>query len=987
MRTKSAGSKNISLGKNGLFFRGNDFWGLSFYKLIIMVAMIGTGVSCVFAKDYALVKDGKPTSCIVLPENAGPVEKHAAEELSLFLEKVTGARVAIESMPAPDLYNIYLGTFDAKNVSHSTTIAKAVSELTNDGFVLAADKDGIQIIGKKPIGVLYGVYEILKRYASMRWFAPGAEFEYCPKKTTVSVPEQITTNNPSFKNRCLNIYCTAMPINSDGTLDWMVRNGLTVMVPRNLYMRYRNDLEKRGAIMNDGGHCFSQLLSNKLFDEHPEYFSLIDGKRVTQEVAGRGDRRQPCTSNPEVAKIMVEGIKNRYLDSSPQIYRIANNDGGGWCQCETCTKIDPLEEKEKNCVSTRFFTFVNKITSEVYKTHPDAEFWVYSYQNFRIPPLGITPLSRYTICFCSHGRCYRHCLSDKNCSVNTIFCEMLLNWKDKGNPIMTYEYNFWESHDDIPPYIPMEHVICQDIKYYKKIGLVGFLLNACPPDNKKYGDWNTRWNTASWLAQWQTLYLAAQLSWNADAGYDVLVEDMGSKYYGKAWTEMKLYRELLVKAYEETPGHAGYALPSEKNLFLYGKALEKPGVEAKLLGFLDRAEEAAAGDEIILKRVRRDREYFGAFWQFLYKEFLAKQPKELNAMRVSEKISIDANFNEDDWKKSNIVGNFIVNKDGKTADVADPQTFVKLLFDKDNIYVAIEAMEPKPDKMLTKVKEHDGPIWADNCLEIFIAAPRKDGKYVHIVFNSDGMVYDAMNTSAIGAEMKFESGIQIKVKKLTNRWVAEMRIPAEALGRKIQEGESWKINVARTRRLNDGTRQSSSWSNGFFHEPNAFRSVVFGTALLKNGDFEDDKEPDKYQKKTKWKFEGNKIPTYWMFHEGQVGTEILLTDGAASGKQFLRLKDGGIYQKLNQAMDYRSNLVAHAKVRGKGTLVIAMYCYNRTTGKNVPGKNLKKIEVDSNDWVSVEGVYKCEDDKILRLAFQVEGEIDLDDVTVTQETN
>ena len=37
------------------------------------------------AADYDLVKDGKTASCIVLPDNAGPVEKHAASELSSFL--------------------------------------------------------------------------------------------------------------------------------------------------------------------------------------------------------------------------------------------------------------------------------------------------------------------------------------------------------------------------------------------------------------------------------------------------------------------------------------------------------------------------------------------------------------------------------------------------------------------------------------------------------------------------------------------------------------------------------------------------------------------------------------------------------------------------------------------------------------------------------------------------------------------------------------
>ena len=295
--------------------------------------------SCAFANDFSLVKDGVSASCIVLPDNAGAVEKHAASELSTYLEKVTGAKVNIENTPSKELYNIYLGTTEAKNVSRSDTIDKAVSQLKDDGFVLAADKDGIRIISRKPVGVLYGTYEILKKYADIRWFAPGAEFEYCPKKPTIVVSEQITASNPSFKFRYVSFVCCNWNSKTIDTWDWMVRNGMTIRVWKILYNLYRDELEKRGAMIYDGGHCFSHLLSDKLFDTHPEYFPLIDGKRRKQNIEGVKRWPQPCTSNPKVAEIMAESL-NKYLDSPPKggNYLIGNNDTLSGASAETAPK-------------------------------------------------------------------------------------------------------------------------------------------------------------------------------------------------------------------------------------------------------------------------------------------------------------------------------------------------------------------------------------------------------------------------------------------------------------------------------------------------------------------------------------------------------------------------------------------------------------------------------------------------------------------------
>ncbi len=924
-----------------------------------------------YAYDDALVRDGRATSCIILPDNAGPVEKHAADELAIFIEKATGARLAIRNAPSTDLYNIRLGTVEAKNLLRSDAVNQAVARLQDDGFVLAADKEGLRVISKKPVGVLYGVYAILKKYAGIRWFAPGDDFEFCPKQATIAVPEQITVSNPSFKVRRWGFVCANWNSKTIDSWDWLVRNGMTVGAEKSLYKSaLRDELEKRGAAVGNS-HNFGSLISDDLFDEHPEYFPLIDGKRRKQRVKGDNRWPQPCTSNPKVAEIMIAAI-NKDLDLPPKEnkYLIGNNDDILWCQCADCVKLDPPDEKKKEYVSTRYYTLINKLAGEVLKTHPDVDLWAWAYQNFQYPPAGVVPDPRLYIEACIHGRCYRHSMADIQCQANDKFRDMLGQWCKLKNPVSTLEYL---DATIFPVYLPIEKTFAEDIKYYKKIGLAGCRIFTVPPD----GDFGARWRLPcyrdSMPALWQTYYLAAQLFWDADADYAALYEDMGSKYYGKAWPIMREYRALLTQSFLETSGHVCYGMPQ----YAVGKCLEKAGTEESLVQLLDEAEKNAGPDRGTLKKIMREREYFQNYWQFARKVFLAKRQKDVYADMRSANIVIDGKLGEADWERADVTSGFVM-ADGRT--MAEPQTFVRIVYDDDNIYFGVEAMENDPGKMKIKAGEHDGAVYGDSSLEFFIAAPGVEDKYAHLIVNPMGVTYDALAFSGNSADIKFNSQAEIKTATLKDRWIAEIRFPAAAFGLKINTGETWKINVARNRRLIDKMVQGSSWCNGIFHGPEAFRPVVFG--LLKNGDFEEALALTAAQKKETWTYLDNRMAKNWVVNEGNPGASSLLGTGAARGTQFLRIKDGAIYGAINQSADYRGDLVIRAQVRGKGTVAVYIYRYNRDPVKNMPSIILKEMKADSSVWMPLEAIFKCEDDKLLKLAFHVKGEIDLDDVTI-----
>ncbi len=128
----------------------------------------------------------------------------------------------------------------------------------------------------------------------------------------------------------------------------------------------------------------------------------------------------------------------------------------------------------------------------------------------------------------------------------------------------------------------------------------------------------------------------------------------------------------------------------------------------------------------------------------------------------------------------------------------------------------------------------------------------------------------------------------------------------------------------------------------------------------------------------------NKVPCHWLCASANVE---LREGGAASGRQFVRIEDGSrIHQEIDQPADFRDSLRIRAKVRGKGVLDIYVYCYERTSRKNIPSILIKSAKIDALEWIPVEATYKCADDRILRLAFHANGgALDLDDVSITPE--
>ncbi|MBU0715280.1 MAG: hypothetical protein KJ964_07985 [Verrucomicrobia bacterium] len=195
--------------------------------------------------------------------------------------------------------------------------------------------------------------------------------------------------------------------------------------------------------------------------------------------------------------------------------------------------------------------------------------------------------------------------------------------------------------------------------------------------------------------------------------------------------------------------------------------------------------------------------------------------------RTETAPKIDGVLNDACWNNAVEMGPFVL-ADGKGL----PQegAWAYMAHDGTNLYLAVECEESLLDERLQRtheirrgVKTHDGEVWQDDSVEVFIGGKGKE--YYRLVVNSLGVVYDARNES--GADNKtWESGVSVGVGADDKIWRVELSLDKQKCGIALDTGGPIRVNIGRNRWP---VEEHTSWSpaSGGLHKPEQF-----GTASL-----------------------------------------------------------------------------------------------------------------------------------------------------------
>ena len=368
------------------------------------------------AQALRIVDDGRSDYQVVLAANAIPAERFAAEELVDHLEKMTGATLPIvdesDALPA---HAILLGP--SRHLK-GLGVEAAWDKRSNEAHLIRVVGDHLVIAGNRPRGVLYGVYALLEDQLGCRWYAPDTSF--APKRGTIELAKLDLTGRPAFDYREPKTYAGGRRSawwrrQFDAKYVARTRNSATFIHDHVHPIEERHGDRFRITRM---GHNLAWLVPAKTYaGEHPEYFALHNGQRVTE-----GDL-ELCLSHPAVGRIAADTLRQAMReDPAADMLFIGQSDTGKFCMCTQCVAAyetyGPVKPHKRHGASLglghgglagRNLQFVNRVAELLQGEYPDQQIGAFAYAATRNPPINIGKAHRnIVIWYCPIERCVCH---------------------------------------------------------------------------------------------------------------------------------------------------------------------------------------------------------------------------------------------------------------------------------------------------------------------------------------------------------------------------------------------------------------------------------------------------------------------------------------------------------------------------------------------------------------------------------------------------
>ena len=242
--------------------------------------------------NFVIAEGGKPRCTIVQEAAASKPEINATKELAQTLGQITGGAFQVQTGSAEVPKHAIIVGPGAAAARYFPEVD--LSKFGPEEFVMRVKDGRLLLAGGRPRGTLYAVNRFLQEQCGVRWWTSWAT--NIPHRPSLKVANLDVRDKPAFEYRAPFIFSAFDP-------QWKAHNsanGEAEPIPAEL----------GGCITYNGFcHTFYPLIPpEKYFDAHPEWYSLVKGKRTH-------DGAQLCLSNPELRDFMVKRVKERLREA------------------------------------------------------------------------------------------------------------------------------------------------------------------------------------------------------------------------------------------------------------------------------------------------------------------------------------------------------------------------------------------------------------------------------------------------------------------------------------------------------------------------------------------------------------------------------------------------------------------------------------------------------------------------------------------------
>jgi hypothetical protein len=494
---------------------------------------------------FVFVDHGRPAARIEIPEDAGDIERRAAEILRTSILKMSGVDLPVLTVRTPDRPGAAAIGFPGADLP--PIVESSLPTLREDGFIVATSTGNLYVSGGGDKGVIYGVVHLLEKYFGCRKFSPTAEL--FPRGDDLFVGCLFECQNPVNAVRIVNGEFARDP----DYLDWMRLDSPADIYGTGFYV-----------------HTLQKLVPwQTYFEDHPEYFALVNGRRIID---------QPCLSRPEVFDIVAARLREAMAaEPGKRVWSVSQNDNPSYCQCPECLKAI----EEEGSPAGPILRFVNRLAA----LFPEKAISTLAYQYSRSAPRLARPAPNVEVMLCTIELNRSQPIAADPSSAS--FVRDIEDWSRICGNLYLWDYTVNFSHHVSP--FPNLRVLQPNVRFFVDHGVRKHFQQTNTGPGHEFSELKA--------------YLLARLLWDPKTDITAVMDDFLEGYYGRAGRFIRRYIDALAEAVDRTGARLDIYEPPAIHAADYLSAADVALYDE----FFDEAEAAVTRDPERLVRVRTAR--------------------------------------------------------------------------------------------------------------------------------------------------------------------------------------------------------------------------------------------------------------------------------------------------------------------------------------------------------------------------------------------
>ena len=690
-------------------------------------------------------------------------------------------------------------------VKASAVVLELDPSLGREAYAAREETGIVRIRGGDERGIYYGVMAFFEALGC-RWYAPGEFGTVIPRLKEVSLPAGWhAEGKPFLPWRGYHICGTGLA--RDGkpkghfdheTLLWMARNRMNY---KPIHVGQYDDVAPllRGYLIEPlaFGHSYGEWVPPSDYEKHPEFFPLVDGKRLREG--------QRCLSNPELQRAVVERII-AYVDRHPglPIVSLAPNDGYGWCQCPNCIAMDTAQDRAKGELHRRNHLFAETITRAVREKRPKAVLSTISYSNYTEPGADVPREENLALSMCITGAVNRG-LDDPRSGWAELYRGRIARWREKVGPIFWSEYI--QSYGGTFPR-PYEQEMLRTIRQLGKQGVQGFKSEVAP------GNFDV-WRSASFL-----MYAIARGLYDGAADADALLADFCRNFYGPAADAGLRYHRANREAMQRFPDDLP-VLPAQDVPRIWS-AQDIARIEQAVADAAKAVADASAAYRERVGVLQRQAAELAMTRREVEKTLA--ESRVIRATRL-DRVPDFGDFDRLPWTEQRQRSNWLP---------YDPPSRFAAAWNVSALWLCFRLGEKDPAKALAFANVRKGDVFNVSGVDAFFCPKPATGVYYQLAVNVGGARHMAR---CLGRQWdsSYDLKPDVRIRMREGGWELLVGLPWAALEKaKPAAGDRWKVSLNRSQ-SSGGPGLMGGWPRGgAWHRIETMGELIFEGASLRN---------------------------------------------------------------------------------------------------------------------------------------------------------